>query len=440
MRKWLVAWLVLGIFFAGSGLLKAEVQNVRIGGDIRARFYYAKNLYDLDSDSDDDDYYVRQRCRISSEADLTDNIWAVATVEADGIWGYEGISRPGKTTRTSTEEWDVNIAEAYIQLSEIFYSPLTLKVGRQYLHYGRGFLISSREWEYKFDAIRGIFDFYPWTVDLIYSRLVESDRAVTGGAGKPADDEDLFGVNFKYEEDLWTLEGYVFGIRDEYHGEDSEEVTLIKNAPVAVGIRGDASPVEAFDIWGEFCYEFGKYQLSSMDSAEKIAAYGFDLGAVYVFDVTWEPAIAVSYIFASGDDDDDTDLELFNPFFNYNYYGYAFSPYLSNLGIMNAQLSVLPSEDTTLVLDFFYYTQDKKLAMSMGDPNQDNGGVLASTNGEDKYLGMELDVIFEYDYTEDLSFQLVGAWFKPGDAYELAENDNNPDDVFEARIEMMLNF
>jgi len=437
MRKMFVFCLALSMLFIGSSLLKAEVQNVRLGGDIRTRFYYTKNLYDLDSDSDDDDYYVRQRSRISAEADLTDNIWAVATVEADGLWGYEGIKRPGQTSSGSTNEWDVDIAEAYLQLSEIFYSPLTLKVGRQYLHYGRGFLISSREWEYKFDAVRGIFDFYPWTVDLIYSRLVESDSPVSGGAGKPADDEDLFGVNFKYEEDLWTLEGYVFGIRDEYEWGDPE---MIKNAPVAVGIRGDASPVEAFDIWGEFCYEFGKYQYSTMDKAEKIKAFGFDLGAVYVFDVTWEPAIAVSYIFGSGDDDDDEDLEMFNPFFNYNYYGYAYSPYLSNIGIINAQLSVLPSEETTLVLDFFYYTQNKKLPMSMGDPNQDNGGVLATTNGEEKDLGMELDVIFEYDYTEDLSFQLVGAWFKPGDAYELASNDNNPDDVFEGRLEIMLNF
>ena len=78
--------------------------------------------------------------------------------------------------------------------------------------------------------------------------------------------------------------------------------------------------------------------------------------------------------------------------------------------------------------------------MVMGDPNQDNGGVSAMTNGEDKDLGMELDLIFEYDYTEDVSMQGLVGWFKPGDAYNDAANDDDPDDVFEARAEVIVSF
>ncbi len=442
MKKIVVAVMAFALVFALSTGLMAEVQNVRLGGDIRARMYYTKNLYDMGNDTDDDDFYFMQRSRISAEADLTDNVWAVATVEADGNWGYKGVSFASQTGQSSTNEWDVNIAEAYVQLGEIFYSPLTLKLGRQHLQYGRGFLISSREWENKFDAARMIMDLYPWTIDLVYSRLVESDRVITGGSPKPADDEDLFGLNLNYQEDLWTMEGYIFGIRDEWEADDpAVPGELIKNAPIALGIRGDASPIEALDIWGEFCYELGKYQLDSMTDSENIRAFAFDAGMVYVFDVTWEPAVALSYTFASGDDGSDATNPLegfFNPFFNYNYYGYAYSPYLSNIGIFNAQLSVLPSEDTTLILDFYYYNQAKDVAMSMGNPNQDNGGVMAMTDGQDKDLGMELDIILEYDYTEDVSTQFVTAWFKPGDAYET--DTFSPDDVFEARVECIVSF
>lgn len=435
MKKLMVVLLTLGMVIIFSGSLLAEVQNVRLGGDIRTRIYFTKNLYDLDSDSDDDDFYFRQRTRVSAEADLTDNVWVVTTAEADGVWGQKIATWDGQTyTGKTKNDWDVNIAEAYIQLSEIFYSPITLKMGRQYLHYGRGFLISSREWENKFDAIRTIWDFYPWTIDLFYSRLVETDIVGTGGAGKSFDDEDLFGVNFNYQEDLWTLEGYVFGIRDEF----AEDYGDDKDAPVAVGIRGDVSPVEALDLWGELCYELGKYQTPAMTDSMDINAFAFDLGIVYVFDVTWEPAVALSYTFASGDDDADDKYEVFDPLFNYNYYGYAFSPSLSNIGIINAQLSVLPSEDTTLVLDFFYYTQDKKSTVPAGDPDQDNGGVMAAPDGEDKDLGMELDFILEYDYSEDVSTQLVVGWFKPGDAYKT--DDLDPDDVFELRAEVIVNF
>ena len=189
MKKILVLFLAAVFCLVAAQSLWAEVQNVRLGGDIRIRAYGTRDLYNLDSDTDDDDFYLRQRTRVSAEADLTDNIWVVTTVEADGMWGRKTVQRkekevtvtnPDGTTTTTTEvtytetdnDWDVNVAEAYIQLGEMFYSPLTLKLGRQYLNYGRGFLISSKEWEHKPDTARAILDFYPWTIDLIYSRLV----------------------------------------------------------------------------------------------------------------------------------------------------------------------------------------------------------------------------------------------------------------------------
>ncbi len=437
MRKMMVVLLAALMLFGVSFAVKAEVQNVRLGGDIRARMYYDKNLNTVDTDEDRDDFFFRQRTRISAEADLTDNVWVVSTVEADGVWGQQVVSPDGTKT---DNEWDVNIAEAYIQLSEIIYSPWTTKIGRQYLNYGRGFLISSREWEYKFDAWRNIFDFFPWTIDLFYSRLVESDPASAGfDEPKGGDDEDLFGLNMNYQADLWTMEGYVFGKRDSYDEEYGDD----KQAPIAVGIRLDASPVEAFDIWAEFAYELGKYQTTTMAEDENMRALGFDLGMVYVFDVTWEPAVALSYTYGSGDKGDDPlnpGEKMFDPMFNYNYYGYAYSPKLSNIGIFNAQVSILPSDSTTFILDFYYYSQNEDVAMSMGNPDMDNGGVSAVTNGTDSNLGMELDAIIEYDYTEDVSFQVVGAWFKAGDAYNVTDNDDSPDDVFEFRMELLASF
>lgn len=428
MRKALLTVLAAGLVFSLAAAGKAEVQNVRLGGDIRVRGYYTKNLYSVDSTEKTDDFYIKQLSRISAEADLTDQVFAVATVEANGYWGQQ-LDYYGYTVNN---DWRVNLAEAYIQLGEMYYSPVSLKVGRQYLNYGKGFLISSREWYYKFDAIRAVYDASNWTIDLIYSRLVESDLNPLAKAG---DDEDLFGVNLTYNEDLWTLEGYVFGIRDAY----DDEYGTDKNAPVAVGMRFDASPLERFDIWGEFTYEFGSFQYFGAEDMD-YQAFGFDLGALYVFDVDWEPAISLSYTFGSGGEFDDEDQKNFDPLFNYNYYGYAYSPRLSNIGILNAQVSFLPSEDITLIGSFYYYTQAKENIMAMGDPNQDNGGVMALTNGDDKALGMEFDAIIEYNYTEDVSAQLIGAWFKPGDAYKVAGNDNSPNDVFELRAELFLSF
>ena len=65
------------------------------------------------------------------------------------------------------------------------------------------------------------------------------------GYAMPLGKVGALGLNLNYQEDLWTMEGYIFGIRDEWQDPVTPgTVGLIKNAPIALGIRGDASPVE----------------------------------------------------------------------------------------------------------------------------------------------------------------------------------------------------
>ena len=91
MRKMTAVLLAAGMLLAISTSVMAEVQNVRLGGDIRTRMYYTKGLYSVDVDEKKDDFFFRQRTRVSAEADLTDNVWVVSTVEADGVWGQQVV-------------------------------------------------------------------------------------------------------------------------------------------------------------------------------------------------------------------------------------------------------------------------------------------------------------------------------------------------------------
>ena len=70
----------------------------------------------------------------------------------------------------------MGIDEAYVQLNEVFYTPATLKLGRQYLHYGHGLILSSAEQEYNYDAGRLVLDYYPLTIDLVGAELVNMPR------------------------------------------------------------------------------------------------------------------------------------------------------------------------------------------------------------------------------------------------------------------------
>ncbi|MBN2190921.1 MAG: alginate export family protein [Candidatus Aureabacteria bacterium] len=537
MKKFLLASLAL-IFVLSSAAI-AEVQNVKVGGEIRVRGYYEDNRTDLSTENkfpgarpddawqyrwnprdeqipndtlsaqhwSDTDSYILQRTQVYVEADLTDNVLVRVTLEANGAWGStDGDNNPNSPLRGGTENWDAGIVEAWLQVSELYYSPLTLKVGRQYLNYGTGFMISDKEKFWNFDAVKAVLDFYPWTLDLIYAKLAENtDRefqvanSATAAIFDTRRDWDLYGANLRYSADFWNIEAYVFGTQnttDTSHYANSALRTAYTSytngvgwanvqgrlvpsdlAPSVVGIRGDVRPVEQLDIWGEFTYEFGNRGAiarwatdndrtiqNPLEEANEIdlEAYAVDCGLTYTFDWTWEPAITLAYTFASGSSDNVTEetdsagnrirswdkkSHAFYPLFDYDYYGYAFSPMLSNIHIFNAGLSVLPLENVEVVLDYYHYEQDKNnqcelgasagLYPVVGNPFMDNGGVSAPTNGKEKSLGDEIDVTINYDYSEDVSVQLIAAYFIPGGAFD---NVTEEKEMIEVRGELKVNF
>ena len=69
MRK-LVALLTIAIVVAFATGAYAEVQNVKVGGDIRIRPLYENNIATLNDSIKKDDFgYIQQRTRVIVEAD-----------------------------------------------------------------------------------------------------------------------------------------------------------------------------------------------------------------------------------------------------------------------------------------------------------------------------------------------------------------------------------
>ena len=544
MKKILLTSLAL-IFILSTAAV-AEVQNVKVGGQIRIRAFMEENRTDLSrgntfpaprvgefyrwnpgsaiipedsmpaqhwSDRDD---WISQRTQVYVEADLTDNVLVRVTLEALGSWGSDtsaansaGLTTPTvETGRHGTEGWVVDVVEAWIQVSELYYSPLSVKVGRQYLNYGTGFIISDKEKFWNFDAAKAVLDFYPWTLDLVYAKLAENTTRYFQTADSPTAvyntraDWNLYGANLAYAADFWNVEAYIFGTKntsDEGGYAIGTAYTSYTNGtgfadaggrlsptsiePSVAGIRADIRPIEQLDIWGEVVYEWGSAGsiINWVDPAanapalpgdqtdytgEKIgiSALAVDCGATYTFDWTWEPALTLAYTYASGEDNNvltendldstgdrirdwDTTTHAFYPLFGYDYYGYAFSPRVSNIHIFNAGLSLLPLENVEIVLDYYHYAQVKHQQNELGAAADlypvvgnhwlDNGGVSAPTSGKSKDLGNEIDVVVNYDYSEDLSCQLVLAYFMPGGAFDDVTDGS---EVVEVRGELKVNF
>lgn len=231
--KFLRAMFVMALALAFVVPAYAETQNVKVSGSIDV-YSFNRTNFDLqdsneigvapitasdynhngsgDADQKSDaDMYFRSNTQVEVSADLTDNVSTVINLLNERDWNSNQFDDPtdggGISTSNSGAEFDITLDLAYVQMKEIFYSPLTLTIGRQDLWFGRGLIIgnNSTAWdpqgntqadEYSpstaFDAVRATLDFNPWTLDFVYSKIDEN-------ANNTEDDIDLYIVNVNYK-------------------------------------------------------------------------------------------------------------------------------------------------------------------------------------------------------------------------------------------------
>jgi len=392
------------------------VSNLFVGAELRTRAFWTENLSDLEDSGttqttddgvaglvDDDFGYIETRVRLTTEAEFTEGgVWLKLTFEGLGRWGQDD------------EGWDSNVVEALVSFHNIGDSAWSALLGRQYLHFGRGLLISANELEIEHDAILIVGEYLPWTISVAGIKAVEGD----------ADDLNVYlvDVNWAPAESTLAGGGYVILLDDSRDDSDRE--------PIAIGVRGGYDPDNGLAVWGEFVYETGDSE--ALDKK----AWALDLGATYMIDTSWNPTLKVNYLYATGDDNAaDANDETFDPLFNYTRYGEAFSPDLSNIQIINAGVAIQPSDRTTVSLDWFHYTQNEAAAMSMANPRITDAGVTAMTTGADDELGYELDLGVRHNYTDKVTASLVVALFVPGDAYV-----SDADDALEIKGTILVSF
>ena len=419
MKKILVVFALFFVFAIAYNVY-AETQTILVSGSLRTRGYYVDNLTDLNDEGsgvvttvaddgtvtttyiqDDDQNFIQNLVDLYVNATLTDSVYARINFQAWGTFGQD-------------DSWGAYLQEAWIKLANIADSSWSATVGSFYVNLGRGFLFSSRDKYHIFDGIMA-------EGDVSNSFMVKGGMLRIDDEGK--DDRDIYLVDAEYApaEAAFALGG-TFAIQMD--GPTDYQ-------PAVIAGRASYKATEAITLFGELAYEFG----DSYGGLDK-KAWAVEVGGHYKMDVQWTPTLRAMYAYATGDDDplDDEDGD-YDPWYNYNYYGYAFSPALSNIQIINIGVDLQPTEFTKLFADYFYYLQTEKRAMSMGNLNLDNPGVTALTNGLDDQLGSEVDLGVVHTYTDSVTTSLIFSYFFPGDAY-----GNNADDALEIRGEILVSF
>ncbi|MBM3255380.1 MAG: hypothetical protein FJZ08_03685 [Candidatus Omnitrophica bacterium] len=430
MKKRLILILALAFVASFAFAAYAEVQNVKVSGDIlvsgisRDNFNLLKNT--ALSQEDSESLFLSQT-RLRVDADLTDNVMVTIRLINERNWGVQD-------TVTNNND-DIDLDLAYVNLKEFLYSPLSLKIGRQEVRLGNGFVIgNSRNYvagvnigaaassiagvptdltmKKAFDAIRVTLNYDPLVIDAIYSKIDENLNTQGVNRG-PNDDINLYGINAKYDLDKKTsIEAYGLARIDSDDGTTAGIDKPVK--AYTVGALVSMNPIERLKASGELAFQFANSrQVAGGQSDTQTNAVAFQTMLSYDLNMKYSPIVELDYTYLGNR-------------WNAMYYDqpgvmnnivYTILPY-TNLQALNLKGSMKPVEDITLLANWGWYrTGHKNRAFAAANANSDGTNYGAYTVTDQRSLCTALDLTATYDYTEDVQFGLTNGWLFPGAAF-----------------------
>ncbi|MDD3904976.1 MAG: alginate export family protein [Candidatus Omnitrophica bacterium] len=459
--KFLRFLCVLALALCVTANVYAETQSVKVSGDLTMRGIY-RNDYSMISQVEKsasidgtDKSWAMTVAAVEVDADLTDNVTTVIRLLNQRDWNVAS-SVTSTTTTANEDEFDVMVDLAYVQLKNFIYSPLTLTIGRQNLWFGRGFIIGANQQnpgsatatdstfvpgnlsapEYtainSFDAVKAVLDYDPWTITGVYAMIDEGSVSVR-------DNINLWGVNvgYKFNKMNGEAEGYWFYKTDRGTLIPNKDLKANSNDVYTIGARGSFDPISWVTLAGEGAWQGGQYigNINQVNSRAR-SAFAMDFsGEVRYFTdkFAWKPKFGVEYIYYSGDPSSDNTPELAGGLYrgwDSMYRGKFDSAIREFVGKFYASTRYpVRTNYTQATADDSRTNQSQVIFLGSIQP-MDSLTIKGNYNlfwnleqydqAVDKsqgFVGQEIDLQANWDYTEDVSFGLLAGWFIPGDVY-----------------------
>lgn len=429
----LLSTLLLAALFGGApvraeqhdeGSKGTEGRDFIIHGEVRTRWEYLSNYNDLDDDVDDDASFFPFRVRIAARGNFTDNVIGHVELQNFGTFGNdssvsesESNDPVGQTFPAAIDLTEVHLYQGFLELRDIWDSKWSLRVGRSEhtlgteLHMGDADFYNGNA----FDGIRAMWDTERFDLDLFHYVLDEfDDFALIIGA--PAGDED---ISFSGATLTWMIgddqkvEPYVLYLRDgDINGPKFYTVGARYGRDVATMADVEENP---FDWNAEFAMQSGDFAPNAADLSIGGTIFEGWFGYNWGGDNS-RSRVHIGALIASGDDDSgDGDFDAFIPLFpddhNYNRLGDLdlFAGTNNTIGGFTGGMSNI----SDINLGWTWFGAKQRLMVA--------GHWLTLTEDEglpDDEIGQELDVIYNYQYSDHLGFEAgVGNLFA-GDALE----------------------
>ena len=409
---------------------KGQTQ-ITIGGDIRFRGTFDKNLSDqLDDGTDDHVAYIDQRVRLKLDIKVTDNTSARIHLEHGSTWG-EGMKDNAKgayPVGNYYENDELKFVEAWINHN---FGSFGIKLGHMPLALGNKlFFDHTKEGD---DAIV----IYGSTSNIHWAGVIAKFNE---GEKNLNDDSTAYVFLANYKGDGFNLGGDVVyvdhqNIRLDLDGDTVPDVENIHGWNF--GLRGDTT-FAGLKVKADVELQAGKFEMLSGDDLD-IKGYAFLVAADYDMDGT---TIGAEFVYGSGDEDpNDTDVETFVTSLSQVQYGPYIYGYKSaatacdlptctgQTGIANTWWIALKgstklSKDLSLKGAIYYLQASEDVSINGANKDSD--------------LGVEVDAKVTYKLDRNLKYWVEGGYFFTGDAYDYP--DQSADDMYSIRNGIQLSF
>jgi hypothetical protein len=413
MKKFAIVALAALVVAGFSGLAHAERTALSIDGEITIMGIYNENVTVLGRQGNDN--RVEEQVKLNVGIDMTDNISALVTFEANGVWGdTSALGSPDLAGQTQA----MAVEEAYVKVDELFMEQLTVTAGIQNIEYqlrddGNAMFLSSPETA----AWKGTWDYDPLFVDFIIAKLAETRSSGTSGAGVSVNDTDLYSLAVEYFLDNDSkVQVMLFTMMNESTDTNITEYAAgvdykgIENLEIFVQLGGQSG--ELFGIPG------------AVNTDTNQMAY--NLGGEYTFaNVNYTPYVGLSYQYFGGDDTDnnwiatgDVDetvvLEADRDLRDHDVNGTKIVT--SNYSAIRIVGGAVINEKTTVDggIHILSLVED---AATCGDAF--NGlGAIGGAVGIDEGIGTEIDVKVNHQFTDDLTCGVGLGYVATGDAID----------------------
>lgn len=465
MKKYLA--VILGMLFvfgltATAFAIHAEIPSetqsvvakgttqVKLDGQFRSRGEYRQNVSDFDDDKGDHNAAYDSRIQIGVEAQVTPNTTGYVKIEVGGSsssnnynWGASSAGAKGIYTAGETKQGAFNIIEGWIlhKGSGLIGIPAGIKVGHMPLSLGNQLFFKHTI--FGDDAIVLFMD--P-TKELHIAALTAK---LSEGTTTVNDDANAYVGLFVYKTKDFNVSGDVTYVNDQANGLSSATaiVTAAKGTTLwNYGLRGDVT-VAGLGIKADIEMQGGesKWDSGVRNSTQTAAGdikhkgYAYLVGLSYKLDPV---KLSLDYAYGSGDDNStDTSNKTFvtalSDTNNYTYvYDYRAKAATGSTqtGIANTQYIKLGAsagltKDLTAALDLYVLNAAKKKAITLG---------TATTKGDSKKIGTEVDVNIKYNVDKNLVYYVEGGYLFAGAFYDTAAK--GADNAYAIRNGLALSF